>query len=101
MGDPARFTGRRGVGSWLGLTPKSHESGEAGDRKGHISRLGPGRVRKVLNQVALVRLRCHGPTRAWMQHQTEHLHKGKKKMIVALMRRIGIQLWHRAIEACA
>ena len=101
MGDPTRFTGRRGVGSWLGLTPKSHESGQARDRKGHISRLGPGRVRKVLNQVTLVRLRHHEPTRQWMERQTKRSGKGKKKMIVAMMRKIGIELWHRAIEASA
>lgn len=57
-GDVGRFENRRQAGSCRGLVPASYESGEADDRKGHITRLGPPRVRKVPNQAAwhLVRL---------------------------------------------
>ncbi len=48
LGDVARFANRRQLGAYLGLTPSSNESGEANDRKGHITRQGSSRVRKVL-----------------------------------------------------
>jgi transposase len=97
MGDPRRFDNRRKVGSWLGLTPRCHESGEATDRKGHISRLGPARVRKVLNQAAWALVRTDKMAHAWYEHQTLKHNKPPKKVIVALMRKLGIVLWHRAV----
>src|SRR5829696_2903523 len=38
MGDLNRFPNRRTVAAYLGLTPAADESGEASDRKGHITR---------------------------------------------------------------
>ena len=53
LGDMRRFANRRKVGAYLGVVPSSNESGEsASDRKGHITRQGPARVRKVLCQSA-------------------------------------------------
>ena len=97
MGDPKRFANRKQVGSWMGLTPRSHESGEATDRKGRISRLGPARVRKVLNQAAWALVRTSERAGKWFVDRTELRGKGKKTMIVALMRKMGIVLWHRAL----
>ena len=41
LGDLSRFSNRRQVGSFLGLTPSSFETGEGSDRKGHSTRQGP------------------------------------------------------------
>jgi transposase len=97
LGDLGRFNNRRQIGSYLGLVPASYESGEADDRKGHITRLGPPRVRKVLNQAAwhLVRL-----DPVWRKRYESIAYRGgKKTAIVAIMRRMGIELWQRAKAA--
>jgi transposase len=97
LGDVRRFCNRRQVGSYLGLVPASYESGDADDRKGHITRLGPPRVRKVLNQAAwhLVRLDPLWRTR----YEAIAGRGGGKTAIVAIMRRLGIELWQRARAA--
>jgi transposase len=97
LGDLRRFENRRQVGSYMGLVPASYESGDADDRKGHITRLGPPRVRKVLNQAAwhLVRLDPLWRTR----YEGIAARGGGKKAIVAIMRKLGIELWQRARSA--
>ena len=47
VGDLRRFANRRQISAYLGLAPRSYESGSASDRKGHITRQGPSRVRRV------------------------------------------------------
>jgi len=97
LGDLRRFDNRRQVGSYLGLVPASYESGDANDRKGHITRLGPPRVRKVLNQAAwhLVRL-----DPLWRKRYEGIASRGgSKTAIVAVMRKLGIELWQRARSA--
>ena len=96
MGDLERFHNRREVGAYLGLCPASFESGEASDRKGRITRQGPSRLRKMLCQAAWVSLRDSEEAAA-----TYHRIKGgksnrTKKALVATMRRLVIQMWHRA-----
>lgn len=99
LGDVTRFQNRRQLASYLGLTPCTYESGESDDRKGHITKMGPSRIRKVLNQAAWVNIR-HDKKRAG--HFAKLMRKrGKKRAIVAEMRSLGILLWHRAIAALA
>lgn len=97
LGDPKRFSNRRQIGSYLGLTPSCHESGEATDRKGHITRMGPARIRKVLNQAAWAYLRCTAEQKEWYEKVKQR--RGTKKAIVGLMRRLGVDLWRRAVTA--
>ena len=100
LGDLKRFGNRRALGSYLGLTPRSYESGEHNDRKGHISRLGPSRVRKVLNQAALAVINFSPEWGRWYRLRTMGMKKSyKKKMIVAVMRRLGIWMWHQGLKA--
>lgn len=97
LGDVHRFQNRRKLANYLGLTPSSYESGESDDRKGHITRQGPPRIRKMLNQAAWSRVRLDPEVKkdfAGMAART-----GSKKAIVAQMRKLGIFLWHRAKEA--
>ncbi len=97
LGDVHRFNNRRQVGSYLGLVPASYESGDADDRKGHITRMGPPRIRKVLKQAAwhLVKLDA-----LWRKRYEAIAGRGGgKTAIVAVMRRLGIELWQRARAA--
>lgn len=97
LGDPNRFRNRRQLAAYLGLVPGTFESGAAADRKGHITRMGPPRIRKVLNQAAWAVLRGNSGWNPW-HHQLE-LRRGKKKAIVAVMRKLGIKLWTLARTA--
>jgi transposase len=99
MGDLARFSNRRQVAAYLGLCPSSFESGESDDRKGHITRQGPGRVRKVLCQASWMAIRVDEAIREkWERIKGGKSGKGKKA-VVAIMRHLGIVMWHVALEA--
>ncbi|MGV1080947.1 MAG: transposase [Candidatus Nanopelagicales bacterium] len=84
------------VGSFLGLTPKSQETGETEDRKGHITREGPARLRMALCQAVWSRVRTDEQARAKYERIAEKNPTHKKKGIVALMRDLGITMWHKA-----
>jgi transposase len=100
LGDLGRFGNRRELGNYLGLTPKSYESGEGSDRKGHISRMGPARLRKVLNQAAWSVVRFDPEWREWFSSRVRlGGKKSKKKWITAVMRKLGIWLWHQGLAA--
>jgi transposase len=95
MGNLLRFSNRRQVGNYVGLTPSSYESGEADDRKGHITHQGSWWLRRVLCQAYWARLRTDPQEKA--RFQTWLARHGKKKMVgvVAGMRRLAVRLWHR------
>jgi transposase len=97
MGDLTRFPNRRTVAAYLGLTPAAQESGDVTDRKGHITRQGPSRLRKVLCQAAWAAVRWDEKVRGdWERIRGDRPQRGKKA-IVAVMRRMGIRLWHVAL----
>ena len=48
MGAMRRFKNRRQSGAFLGLVPSSNETGNADERKGHITHQGPARIRYIL-----------------------------------------------------
>ena len=102
MGDLCRFSNRRQVGSYLGLVPRCHESGESSDRKGHITRHGPPRVRRVLGQAVGHWVRWSPGAKARYEHMVGKRPKDKKRLKkiakVAMMRRLGILLWRRGLE---
>lgn len=99
MGDLRRFCSRKKVGSFLGLTPSSHESGVKDNRKGHITREGPKRVRKVLCQATWARV-THDKKEAIVYDRIVKKNpKHKKIAVVASMRRLGVLMWHVGLEA--
>lgn len=99
MGDLNRFENRREVAAYLGLCPASHESGEKNNRKGRITRQGPARLRKVLCQAAWVSV-VHCAEAQRQYHQIKQgQSKRTKKALVALMRKLGIRMWHVAMSA--
>jgi transposase len=99
MGDLTRFHNRREVAAYLGLCPSSHESGETNNRKGRITRQGPSRLRKLLCQAAWVSVRDCAQAQAAYHRIKQGQSKRTKKSLVALMRKLGIKMWHQAL-AC-
>tara|TARA_R110000744_G_scaffold186740_1_gene306140 strand:+ start:96 stop:1280 length:1185 start_codon:yes stop_codon:yes gene_type:complete len=97
MGDLNRFENRRQVAAYLGLCPSSNESGEKNDRKGRITRQGPARLRKMLCQAAWVSvIRCEDAAADYHRIKQNQKHRSKKAL-VAMMRKLGIKMWHRAL----
>ena len=96
IGDLGRFANRRQISAYLGLVPRSYESGAAEDRKGHITRQGSSRVRRVLCQAVWPRVREEGVDHAAYQRVAEKNPKHKKIAVVAAMRRLGVRMWHQA-----
>jgi transposase len=99
VGDLRRFHNRRQIGAYLGLVPRSYESGAQQDRKGHITRQGPARVRRVLCQAAWSRIREERVDHVAYQRIASKNPKHKKIAVVAMMRRLAVQMWHRGRQA--
>ena len=96
MGDLERFHNRREVAAYLGLCPASFETGKADDRKGRITRQGPSRLRKLLCQAAWVSLRDSEDAANTYLRIRGGKRNRTKKALVAIMRRLAIEMWHCA-----
>jgi transposase len=94
MGDLERFANRREVAAYLGLAPSCFESGRGNDRKGHITRQGSPRVRRVLCQSAWTSVRRDPLEKATYARIVEKNPKKKKIAVVAAMRRLAVRMWH-------
>lgn len=99
LGDCQRFSNRKQIGAYLGLVPSSFETGLGSDRKGHITREGPARIRKILCQAVWSRVRCDLNEKLYYNKIKERNPKKTKIAVVASMRRLGILLWHRSMDA--
>jgi transposase len=91
---PARFRTSKAVGAVFGLTPSRYQSGET-NRSGAISRCGDEMMRGMLYEAAhimLVRVAKWSWLKAWAMKIARH--RGMKKAIVALARRLAVIL-HR------
>lgn len=99
MGDLSRFENRRQVACYVGIVPSSDESGEASDRKGHITHQGSWRLRKGLCQGAWARIRTNEHARALRDRLVEKNPKHKNIATVAVMRRLAIRMWHVGLAA--
>lgn len=99
IGDVQRFANRRELSAYLGLVPKAGESGSKTDRKGHITRQGPSRVRRVLCQAAWARVRWEPSEESAYERIVSRNPRKKKIAVVAVMRRLAVRMWHRACAA--
>ena len=99
MGDLSRFRNRRQVPCYIGIVPSSDESGEASDRKGHITHQGSWRLRKGLCQGAWARIRTNEHARALRDRLVEKNPKNRKIATVAVMRHLAIRMWHVGLAA--
>lgn len=99
MGDLGRFSSRKKVGAFVGLVPRSNESGEVDDRKGNITKQGSWRLRKVSCQAAWVRVRCDKEEKLAYERIVSRNPKKKKVALVACMRRLLIRMWRVGLQA--
>jgi transposase len=92
LDNPPRFRTGRQVSSFAGLVPRQYQSGET-DRRGRISKRGPGLLRKMLVECSWVMLRYN----TWAQRLVQRLSRGqrtrKKQAVVALARKLLVRCW--------
>jgi transposase len=86
---------RRAVARYAGLTGSPNESGSKRREKG-LSRAGNARVRRGMVQLAwrFLDFQKDSALAQWYRARTEHARGSRKKMIVALARKLLIALWH-------
>jgi transposase len=90
--DPARFGRSRTVPAHLGLTPKTHQSGDV-DRRGRITRCGDPALRASLFMAArtvILSIKRPSSLRTWGLEIAAR--RGKNKAIVAVARRLALIL---------
>ena len=90
------FNNRKEVGSLAGLTGTPFQSGDSGRDQG-ISKAGNPRVRRLMVELAWLwlRLQPHSRTSRWFrEHVGKAGSRGKRKAIVAVARKLLIELWH-------
>jgi transposase len=88
----SRFHNGRQVSAYAGMVPRQFQSGQT-DRKGRITRRGPGLLRKMLVECAWIMLRYN----SWAQRLVQRISKGqrtrKKQAVVALARKLLVRMW--------
>ena len=85
---------RRAVARYGGLTGSPDESGSSSREKG-LSRSGNARVRRGMIQLAwrFLRFQKQSVLAEWFEARTKNARTSRKKMIVALARKLLIALW--------
>ncbi|MDX8407829.1 MAG: IS110 family transposase [Mariprofundaceae bacterium] len=97
MDGAERFSRSSSVGAYLGLTPRSHQSGEVA-WSGRISKTGDGIARALLYEAAnsvMVRFKADIPMKTWALKLADRV--GGKKARVALARKMAVIL-HRMLR---
>jgi transposase len=92
LGDAGRFASAKQVGAYAGLVPRQYQSGVT-DRKGRITRRGPGVLRKLLVECAWCMLRYNPWARAQYARLTGGGVSRKKPAVVALARKLLVRCW--------
>jgi transposase len=86
---------RRAVARYGGLTGSPDESGKTRREKG-LARSGNARVRKAMIQLSwrFLEFQKESALAKWFRARTENARASRKKMVVALARKLLIALWH-------
>jgi transposase len=86
---------RRAVARYAGLTGSPDESGKRRREKG-LARSGNSRVRRGMIQLAwrFLQFQKDSALAKWFRARTDNAPRLRKKMIVALARKLLIALWH-------
>jgi transposase len=92
LGDPHRLSSAKQVGAYAGLVPTQDQSGVT-DRKGRITRRGPGVLRKLLVECAWCMLRYNPWARAVYGRLTAGGTTRKKPAVAALARKLLVRCW--------
>jgi len=92
LDQPQRFRSASQISGYIGMVPKSFDSGES-ERRGRITRQGNRLVRSLLIEVAWVGLRNN----SWLRQTYQRLSGGKKARkkiaIVAVGRKLLVRCW--------
>lgn len=91
IGDVRRFPTTHRLVSYLGLDPRSRQSGTSPARHGRISKQGSSAARHVLVEAAWAAIKTPGPLRAFYQRVRSR--RGAQIAIVAVARKIAILRW--------
>lgn len=90
--DPHRFSNGKQVGSYVGLVPRQHQSGQT-NRQGGISKQGHRQLRALLVEVSWLALRYNPPLRGLYERLCHGSRSRRKQSIVAVARRLLIVAW--------
>ena len=92
IGSIDRFPHARSLAKYWGLTPSSHNSGDAAQRLGSITKEGSALARFILAQMVLHVLRRDRQMRDWFRRIKKR--RGAKIARVAVMRRLATIIWY-------
>ncbi len=92
IGDIGRFDDPKKLVGYLGLDPKSRQSGDTPARGGSISKRGNAQARSILVEAAWAAMRTPGPLRAFAQRVQAR--SGSQVAAVAVARKITVLAWH-------
>jgi len=101
MDDAERFSKSSSVGAYLGLTPRSYQSGDV-SWTGRISKAGDSLARAMLYEAAnvmMVRVKADLPLKTWAVNMAERV--GGKKARVALARKMAVILHRMLVDNTA
>jgi transposase len=91
IGDITRFRSARQLVGYVGLDPRSRQSGASPVYSGHISKQGSSQARHVLCEAAHATMRAPGPLRAFGQRVRSR--RGSKIATVAVARKLTCLTW--------
>jgi transposase len=92
IGRVQRFPRARSLANYWGLTPGCRNSGESGQRLGHITKAGSGMARWLLAQLVYKVLRKDRELRQWYKRIKRRRGVGIAR--VAVMRKLATIFWH-------
>jgi len=101
MDDAERFSRSSSVGAYLGLTPRSYQSGDVA-WTGRISKAGDNLARAMLYEAAnvmMVRVKAELPLKVWALKLADRV--GGKKARVALARKMAVILHRMLVDNTA
>ena len=91
LGDITRFKSARHVAGYIGIVPRLYASSDV-RRLGHITKQGPGLLRRILVQDAWMAIRTSGAFRTRYNRILKR--RGKKAAIIAIARTIAEIAFH-------
>jgi transposase len=91
IGDIHRFPSAKKLVGYLGIDPRSRQSGQNAPRQGRISKQGSSSCRHVLGEAAWSAVKTPGPLRAF--YQRVRARRGAQVAIVATSRKLACLCW--------
>lgn len=96
LGEVTRYASAHALEKAIGLNLKEHSSGVRQNMEVHITKRGPGMVRKYLYMTAMRLVATDAVVRAWYQRRASFRAGNKSSALVAVMRKLARALWHVA-----